>query len=45
MDFDEWEKMKKYEEGRGACQDLYNAIEETVSKQFEGTHKGDRHEF
>ncbi|MDR2702308.1 MAG: hypothetical protein LBB72_07750 [Spirochaetaceae bacterium] len=30
MEFDE------YEEGRGACQSLYDAVGETVRKQYEG---------
>lgn len=36
MDFDQWEKMKEYEEGRGAKQSLYDAIGETVNKMYEG---------
>jgi lipopolysaccharide biosynthesis regulator YciM len=36
MDFDEWEKMKEYKNGRGAYQSLYDAVGETVRKQFEG---------
>jgi lipopolysaccharide biosynthesis regulator YciM len=36
MDFKEWEKMKEYEEGRGAYQSAYDAIGKTVSEMFEG---------
>jgi cytochrome c5 len=36
MDFDEWEKMKEYEEGRGAYQSLYDAVQQSVSKRYEG---------
>jgi len=36
MDFDAWEKMKEYEEGRGANQSLYDAIGKSVSNQYEG---------
>ena len=36
MEFDEWEKMKEYNEGRGAYQSLYDAVKKTVDKSFEG---------
>jgi hypothetical protein len=36
MDYDEWEKMKAYEEGEGIYQSLYDAIQKTVDKQYEG---------
>jgi len=36
MDFDEWEKMKEYEEGRGAYQGLYDAMEQSMKKQYAG---------
>jgi len=36
MEFDEWEKMKEYEGGGGAYQDLYSAMGELVNKQYEG---------
>jgi len=36
MDFDEWEKMKEYEERRGANQSLYDAIGKTVTNMYAG---------
>ena len=36
MEFDEWERMKEYEEGRGAYQSLYNGFKNTASSMFEG---------
>jgi len=36
MDFNEWEKRKQYEEGRGAYQSLYDAVGATVRSQYEG---------
>ena len=36
MDFDEWEKMKEYEEGRGVYQSLYDAMGKTFDKLYEG---------
>jgi hypothetical protein len=36
MEFDEWERMKEYEEGRGANQSLYDAIGKTVSNMYAG---------
>jgi len=36
MDFDEWEKMKEYERGRGANQSLYDAVGKTVSNMYAG---------
>ncbi|MCL2244311.1 MAG: hypothetical protein FWC03_07565 [Treponema sp.] len=36
MEFDEWEKMKEYEEGRGAYQGLYDGMKQTVNNLFEG---------
>jgi hypothetical protein len=34
MDFDEWERMKEYEQGRGAYQGLYDAVGKTVSSAY-----------
>jgi len=36
MDFDEWEKMKEYEEGRGAYQSLHDSVRETFNRAYEG---------
>ena len=36
MEFDEWEKMKEYKEGRGAYQSLYDTVGKTVSNMYEG---------
>ncbi|MDR0475284.1 MAG: hypothetical protein LBH43_16630 [Treponema sp.] len=36
MDYDEWVKMKEHEEGKGAYQSLYDAVEKTVNKKYEG---------
>ena len=36
MDFEQWEKMKEYQEGKGAYQSLYDAVGKTVNKMYEG---------
>jgi hypothetical protein len=41
MDFDEWEKMKEYEEGTSPDQDLYDAVKKGVDNQFGGLSPSD----